>query len=98
MSSPGRSPIFGVVRLEGDRATWHDVSLARRHFADECVLVNGFGLTEAGLVRQFFVDRDTALEAGVLPVGYPVPDVDVAVLDDDSTCGRAWEVRRASAA
>ena len=60
--------------------------LARRHFADECILVNGFGLTEAGVVRQFFVDCNTTVEEGILPVGYPVQDVEVTVLDDD---GRA---------
>ena len=66
---PGPFTDVRVIRLEGDRATWHDVSLSRRHFADECVLVNGLGLTEAGLVRQFFVDRGTTIEEGVLPVG-----------------------------
>ena len=92
---PGPYPDVRTIRLEGDRATWHDVSLSRRHFADECVLVNGLGLTEAGLVRQFFVDRDTTIEEGVLPVGYPVRDVDVTVLDDNGRAvarGRSGEL------
>jgi non-ribosomal peptide synthetase component F len=43
------------------------------------VLVNGLGTTETGIVRQFFVSRDTQLEDGLLPVGYAVPDVDVFI-------------------
>jgi amino acid adenylation domain-containing protein len=79
---PGPFADVRVIRLEGDRATWHDVELAWRHFGDECVLVNGLGLTETGLVRQFFVDRDTKAGQGVLPIGYPVPNVEVTVLDE----------------
>ncbi|MGL6279959.1 MAG: AMP-binding protein, partial [Gaiella sp.] len=76
-------PDVRIVRLEGDRATSSDVELHRRHFGAESVLVNGLGLTETGLVRQLFVGRDTPVDAGVLPVGYPVRDMEVLVVDDD---------------
>ena len=56
-----RYPDLRLVRLEGDRALRLDVELFRKHFADGCLLVNGLGATETGLVRQFFVDRDTEL-------------------------------------
>jgi amino acid adenylation domain-containing protein len=71
-----------IVRLEGDRATSHDVELHRRHFPPHSTLVNGLGLTETGLIRQFFVDRETAVEHGVLPVGYAVEGMDIRLLDD----------------
>ena len=77
-------PDVRVVRLEGDRATSLDVELHRRHFESSSILVNGLGLTETGLVRQFFVDRKTTIEPGVLPVGYPVRDMEVLIVDDNA--------------
>ena len=75
-------PDIRVVRLEGDRASGLDVELHRRHFEPGSVLVNGLGLTETGLVRQLFLDQETLVDDGILPVGYPVPDVDVVIVDE----------------
>ena len=81
-SDGGRFPDVRLVRLEGDRATSLDVELHRLHFESDSILVNGLGLTETGLVRQFVVARETAVEQGVLPVGYGVRDMDVLIVDD----------------
>jgi amino acid adenylation domain-containing protein len=78
-----RFPDVRVVRLEGDRASNVDAELYRRHFGPECVLANGLGTTETGLCRQYLIDRSTKLEDGILPVGYPVADMDVEVVDED---------------
>jgi amino acid adenylation domain-containing protein len=72
-----------VIRLEGDQAARLDVKLFRRHFGPGCVLVNGLGTTETGLVSQYFVRRDTEISGSVLPVGYAVDDMDVRVVGDD---------------
>lgn len=77
-----RFPDVRVVRLEGDRASRLDVELFRRHFAEACVLVNGLGATETGLVRQHFVERDTPVSGAILPVGGPVEGVEVLLLDE----------------
>lgn len=79
----GAFPDVRVVRLEGDRASWGDVELHRRHFAPGSVLANGLGTTETGLCRQLRLTTTTALEEGALPVGYPVADVTVAVVGED---------------
>jgi len=71
-----------VIRLEGDRASHRDVELFRAHFSEECRLVNGLGATETGLVRRFVVARDTIVPEGIIPIGYPVEDMDVVLLDD----------------
>ena len=70
-----------VVRLEGDQTTRRDLALFARAFGPHAVLVNGLGTTETGLVRRFVFRHGDALPAGVVPVGYPVPDMDVVVLD-----------------
>jgi len=71
-----------VIRLEGDQSARGDVELFRRHFSSRCVLSNGLGTTETGLVRRFVLAHDTPLAGDIVPIGHPIEDVDVAVLDD----------------
>jgi amino acid adenylation domain-containing protein len=75
-------PSLRVIRLEGDRATFRDVELFRARFHDGCVLVNGLGATECGIVRRFFMDRATELPGLTVPVGYAVEDMEILLLDE----------------
>ena len=88
-------PDVRVVRLEGDRASSLDVELHRRHFSAGSILANGLGTTETGLCRQLRVPTTAPVAEGVLPVGYPVPDVNVAVVDEEGLplpAGSAGEI------
>jgi amino acid adenylation domain-containing protein len=76
-----RFPSVRVVRLEGDRATGLDVELFERHLAPGSLLANGLGMTEAGLVCQLRGGHGELPRDGILPVGLPVSDVDVQILD-----------------
>ena len=76
-------PAVRVVRLEGDRASAVDLALFNRHFGPRCVLANGLGLTETGLVRQLVLHHGATASDGGLPVGHPVEDIVVSVLDDE---------------
>jgi amino acid adenylation domain-containing protein len=78
-----RFPSVRIIRLEGDQATVLDVELYRRHFARNCVLVNGLGTTETGIVRRHFIRHDAPPEPGIVPVGYAVEDLDVLILNED---------------
>ncbi|MFX8324069.1 AMP-binding protein, partial [Acinetobacter baumannii] len=42
----------------------------------------GFGSTETGVARHFFIDRDTPIEGEAIPLGYPVEDLEVSLLDE----------------
>jgi len=75
-------PSVRVIRLEGDLAAAVDAARLRASFAPDCVLVNGLGATECGLVRQFFVGHDTPGAPGPLPIGHAVPDMSVAIVDE----------------
>lgn len=75
-------PRMRIVRLEGDRALASDAELFKSSFHSACVLVNGLGTTETGLVRQFFVSHETEVGGALLPLGFPVPDVTALVVDD----------------
>jgi amino acid adenylation domain-containing protein len=76
-------PDVRLVRLEGDRMSVRDFEHFRANFSNSCTLVNGFGATECGLVRQFFFAKDTTLNSDeVIPIGYDVPDVTVQIIDE----------------
>jgi amino acid adenylation domain-containing protein len=76
-------PDLRLIRLEGDQMSRRDWRLFRERCAEHAVLVNGLGATECGLVRQFFIDRSMAPGEGVVPIGYPVEDMEIRVVDDD---------------
>ena len=75
-------PALRIVRLEGDQASVRDLEAFQRHFAGDCVLVNGLGATECGLVRQFFFTPGHALPEGVAPIGEPVEDMEIVLLGE----------------
>ena len=74
-------PALRLIRLEGDRATPRDLALFREHFAPDCILVNGLGATECGLVRQFFFTAASPVPDGVVPIGEAVEDMEALVVD-----------------
>jgi acyl-coenzyme A synthetase/AMP-(fatty) acid ligase len=71
-----------LVRIEGDRATDEDVQVLRSHFREDCIMVNGLGATECGIIRQYFINPNTIVADGDLPVGCSVPDMDVTIIDE----------------
>jgi amino acid adenylation domain-containing protein len=93
-------PALRVIRLEGDRATPHDLALFRERFGPDCVLVNGLGATECGLVRQFFFTTRDSVPEGVVPIGAPVEDMEIVLLDEaglPAVAGETGEVAVRSA-
>ena len=73
-------PALRIVRLEGDQASVRDLEAFQRHFSRDCVLVNGLGATECGLVRQFFFTPGHPLPVRVAPIGEPVVDMEIVLL------------------
>ncbi len=76
-------PSVRVVRLEGDQASIRDIERFQRRFKKGSVLVNGLGMTEAGIVCQYFVDHHAALPTHRVPVGNPCEGMDVSVITTD---------------
>ncbi len=75
-------PSLRIIRLEGDQASPKDVELYRKGFPDTCILVNGLGATECGIVRQYFVTKDTPTHQTIVPIGFAVEDMEVLLLDE----------------
>jgi amino acid adenylation domain-containing protein len=76
-------PDLRIIRLEGDQANPRDLELYKKFFPDTCVLVNGLGATEYGIVRQYFVNKQTPIPDSVVPIGYAVEDMEILIFDDD---------------
>lgn len=75
-------PDLRLIKLGGEASHASDVELFRKHFSTGCRLHCGFGSTETGVVRHFFVDRDTRIDGQSVPLGFGIPDMDVALLDE----------------
>ncbi len=82
-------PDLRLVVLGGEKVTRTDVELYQKHFSDECLFVNGLGPTEATVVLQNFIDKQTRISGDNIPVGFPVADTEVFLLNKD---GKASEV------
>ncbi|MDX3228658.1 amino acid adenylation domain-containing protein [Streptomyces sp. ME19-01-6] len=71
-----------TVVLGGEEATGQDLRRFSAVFPDNCTLINGLGPTECTLALQYRASR-FEVPAGALPVGRPVPGVEVRLLDGD---------------
>jgi amino acid adenylation domain-containing protein len=85
-------PDLRLVRLEGDQMSRRDWDVFHQHFSGGCVLVNGLGATECGLVRQYFIDAAMPPAEGLVPIGYPVEDMEVEVVDESGRRVEAGQV------
>jgi amino acid adenylation domain-containing protein len=59
-----------------------DVEAFWNSFPGDCMLVNRYGMTEVGAATQFLIRRSTILDGEVVPVGYPVHDMEIYLVDE----------------
>ncbi|HMJ26762.1 MAG TPA: amino acid adenylation domain-containing protein, partial [Pyrinomonadaceae bacterium] len=76
-------PDLRVVVLGGEKLVRSDVESYRKHFSDDCLFVNGLGPTEATVVLQNFINKQTQFPGDSIPVGFPVDDTEVLLLNKD---------------
>ena len=77
-----RFPQLRLVVLGGEEVNRADVALYKKHFSDDCLLVNGLGPTEATVSLQYFIDKQTNISGQGVPVGYPVEETEILLLDE----------------
>jgi amino acid adenylation domain-containing protein len=90
-----RSRQFSSLRfviLGGETVLRADFEVFRRHFPDSCRLFTGLGLTETGTIRQNVLTSNMDVEEAVVPLGYPVRDVEILLLDEAGMPVKAGEV------
>ena len=87
-------PDLRIIRLGGEPLCKRDVELYKHHFPSTSVCINNLSCTEAFTYRQFFINHETEVGDSV-PVGYPVYDKDVSIVDEqgnDLGFSRAGEI------
>lgn len=75
-------PSVRVVRLGSEPLFRQDVERFRQHFRSDCLLLAGYGASEAGGIAKYRMHHDTPLLAGRVPAGYALEGVELLVLDD----------------
>jgi amino acid adenylation domain-containing protein len=83
LSGEEQFPRLRLFHVGGEPVTQRDVALFQTHFSEDCILVNGLGITETGSTRCFFIGKRSIIQGNHVPVGYPVEDMEVMILDDN---------------
>src|SRR5215211_708643 len=76
-------PELRLIRLGGEPVSAEDVQLYKRYFPSDSIFVNSYGASEAASVLRYCVDKDTEISGAMVPVGYPLGDVEILLLDDE---------------
>ncbi|HLF04848.1 MAG TPA: non-ribosomal peptide synthetase [Dehalococcoidia bacterium] len=76
-------PDLRLVQLGSDAASRRDVERFQQCFPTGCVFINTLSSTESGCMTQYYIDHQTELSGSHVPVGYPLGDTEVLLLDED---------------
>jgi amino acid adenylation domain-containing protein len=74
-------PALRLVVLGGEVATQADFEAYRKNLGPDCFFVNGLGPTESTVSLQFIASHATKLFGQTVPVGYPVEDTEIILVD-----------------
>ena len=80
-----RFPSIRVVRLGSEALFREDVERLRARLAPDCVIVAGYGASEASGIVEYRIGPDTALPLGRVPAGYPLEGVEILILGETGT-------------
>jgi amino acid adenylation domain-containing protein len=70
------------VVLGGEKVHKEDVDRFKKVFSPHSILVNGLGPTESTVTLQYFINHKTEITGNIVPVGYPVEDTQVLLLNE----------------
>ena len=90
-----RGCVFPDVRLltiGGEPVYRSDVEAFNEHFAAGCMLSHGLGPTECFMACLQLVAHGSRVEGGKLDIGWPLPDKEICLLDEDGREVAAGEV------
>jgi non-ribosomal peptide synthetase component F len=75
-------PDLRYLRLRSESAYQNDVAAFKEYFSPSCVLVHGLSSSETWVLCEFVMRHETEIPTNELPVGYPVRDKEILLLDD----------------
>jgi len=70
-----------IARLGGESVLWSDIDVIRRAVGESCFVQVSYSSTET-TGTQWFLPRDYPEQGATVPVGYLVPGIDYAVIDE----------------
>jgi amino acid adenylation domain-containing protein len=92
LSAEQKFPDIRILAVGGEPMTRGDVDFFNRHFCSPCVLVHGLGPTECFMVCWNYVPHGSPVDEGKLPIGHPLQDKEVLLLDESGREVGAGEV------
>jgi amino acid adenylation domain-containing protein len=78
-----RFPDLRALRLTSEASYKSDFELYKRFSPQTCCLANVICPTETGTLRQFVMYHDSQFRSDEIPLGYPVDDKEIYLLDED---------------
>jgi len=76
-------PDLRLIRLSSEPVYLRDVELYKARFPEHCIFVNSLGVTETtGSICSYFIDHETQIKEGMVPVGYALEDTEIMLLDE----------------
>jgi len=71
-----------LIKLGGEPVSRKELDSFKKHFPAECKLVNTLSATETGAIRQHMMDASATISGEIAPVGLPVDDKRLLLLND----------------
>ena len=83
LTGDNKFPCLRLIITFGEPVYKRHIDLYKKHFSRNCIFVNRLGSTETGSIRWYFMDKETQIDGINVPVGYPVEDNEILLLDDN---------------
>ena len=80
-----RFPSIRIVRLGSEALFREDVDRLRARLTPGCVIVAGYGASEASGIVEYRIGPGTQIGPGRVPAGYPLEGVEILILGDAGT-------------
>lgn len=84
-------PDLRLIVLGGEMILTRDIDLYRAVFSDTCLLRVNLGISEANVFSEFYVDKQTEIRPGPVPVGYALEGVDVFTVNEAGVRAEPYE-------
>ena len=75
-------PHLRLIYLAGESVLETDATLYKKHVLSNCLFVNRLGSTETDCISLFFMEKTTTISTTTVPVGYPVEDQHIMLLNE----------------
>jgi amino acid adenylation domain-containing protein len=82
LTDESQFPDLRIIRLGGEPVYKRELDFYRKHFSNNCILVNRLGSSETGSLRMYFINKETRISGNLVPVGYAVTDNEILLVDD----------------